>query len=120
MHSVKSSGTFAHSRLIISKILDLREKFTGRQMFVSVFYSTSVRNTEYLAIYVSDACQNAFRSSYRLSVLTGTGLCRKILIKRPNIKFHENSLNDLELLKMDRITFLQLFASNLPKIGEEF
>jgi hypothetical protein len=70
MHSVKSSGAFAHSRLIISKILELRENFTGRQMFVSVFYSTSIRDTEYLAIYVRDALINGFRSSYRVSVLT--------------------------------------------------
>jgi hypothetical protein len=86
MHSVKSSDAFAHSRLIISKILDMREKCTGRQIFVSVFCSTSVRYTENLAIYIRDARQNAYRSSYRVSVLTGIGLCRKILIKRPQHK----------------------------------
>jgi hypothetical protein len=91
MHSVKSSDAFAHSRLIITKILDLREKLTGRQMFVSVFYRTSIRNTEHLAIYALDERQNAFRSSYRVSVST-------VLVKRPDIKFLEKSFRDFEFV----------------------
>jgi hypothetical protein len=52
-------------------------------------------------------------------LLTDTGLCRNILIKLPNIKFHENSFSDSRIVTDGRIE-LQLFASNLPKIGEKF